>query len=452
MRKILDNNGPGTVDHRSEQPFPSLLEVGRAVRACRSCGDPRLRAVVDLGSTPIANALVDPRDTGAPDPSYPLNVVFCDSCSLVQLGYELPADAIFDEEYPYFSSVSGALCRHAAAHVDALIASRGLGPDSFAVEVASNDGYLLRNFVAAGIRTLGIDPSAGPAAAAEAIGVPTVVGFFGEEAARAIVAEHGRADVIVANNVMAHVPDLNDFVAGFAVLLADDGVLTVENPYVRDLVEHVEFDTIYHEHYCYYSCSSVDALMRRHGLHLNDVEYFPDLHGGTLRWYVGRTSDRTARCAALLDQERARGVDTPAYYERFAERVRQCQQALRALLTRLRDEGRTVAAYGAAAKGATLLNSTGIDADLIAYVVDRNAYKQGKLMPGCRLPIRPVEVLLESPPDDVLLLAWNFAEEIIAQQQEYLARGGTFHLPVPTPRAVARDRAGALPAASLPSP
>jgi hypothetical protein len=251
---------------------------------------------------------------------------------------------------------------------------------------------------------------------------------------------------------MAHVPDLNDFVAGFAVLLAEDGVLTVENPYVRDLVEHVEFDTIYHEHYCYYSCSSVDALMRRHGLHLNDVEYFPDLHGGTLRWYVGRTSNRTARCAALLDQESARGVDTPAYYERFAERVRQCQQALRALLTRLRDEGRTVAAYGAAAKGATLLNSTGIDADLIAYVVDRNAYKQGKLMPGCRLPIRPVEVLLESPPDDVLLLAWNFAEEIIAQQQEYLARGGTFHLPVPTPRAVARDRGDALPAASLPSP
>ena len=175
-----------------------------------------------------------------------------------------------------------------------MISSRRLGPESFAVEVASNDGYLLRNFVAAGIRTLGIDPSAGPAAAAEAIGVPTIVGFFGEQAARDIVAEHGHADVIIANNVMAHVPDLNDFVAGFAVLLADDGVLTVENPYVRDLVEHVEFDTIYHEHYCYYSCSSVDALMRRHGLHLNDVEYFPGLHGGTLRWHIGRTSNRTA--------------------------------------------------------------------------------------------------------------------------------------------------------------
>jgi SAM-dependent methyltransferase len=355
----------------------------------------------------------------------------------VQLGYELPADAIFDAEYPYFSSVSDALCRHAAAHVHRMIASRDLGSDSFAVEVGSNDGYLLRNFVAAGIRTLGIDPSAAPAAAAEAIGVPTIVGFFGEEAAKAIVAEHGRADVIVANNVMAHVPDLNDFVAGFAALLADDGLLAVENPYVRDLVEHVEFDTIYHEHYCYYSCSSVESLMRRHGLHLNDVDYFPDLHGGTLRWHVGRAADRTERCSAMLADERSRGLDTHAYYERFGDSVRECQQALREHLRGLRRSGRTVAAYGAAAKGATLLNSTAIGSDLVEYVVDRNAFKQGKLMPGCRLPIRPVEVLETSPPDDVLLLAWNFADEIVKQQREYVVRGGTFHVPVPRPRALA---------------
>jgi SAM-dependent methyltransferase len=416
---------------------PDQSADGDRVVTCRSCGGGDLRPVLDLGATPIANALVDPDSPAESDPAYPLEIVFCPSCALVQLGYALPADRIFDEDYPYFSSFSDALCRHAAAHVEALIATRRPGPSSFAVEVASNDGYLLRNFVAADIRTLGIDPSPGPAAAAEAIGVPTIVGFFGVAAAQAIVSEHGRADIIVANNVMAHVPDLNDFVGGFAELLADDGLLTVENPYVRDLVEHVEFDTIYHEHYCYFSCSSVDALMARHGLHLNDVEYFPDLHGGTLRWHIGRRPDRSERCAAYLAAEEAAGMRSFDYYARFADAVHECQTQLLALLRELRAEGRTVAAYGAAAKGATLLNSTGIGTDLVAYVVDRNTHKQGKLVPGCRLPIRPVEVLLEDRPDELLLLAWNFADEIMAQQQAYADAGGTFIVPVPTPHVVA---------------
>lgn len=407
------------------------LAIGERVTACRSCGSTDLHEVLDLGTTPVANALVTPGTEG-PDPSYPLAIVFCGSCALVQLGFVLPAGAIFDEEYPYYSSFSDALCRHAAAHVESLIARRGLGPDALAVEVASNDGYLLKNFVAAGIRAVGIDPSPGPAAAAVAIGVPTIVDFFGRAAARAIVAEHGRADVIVANNVMAHVPDLDDFVGGFAELLADDGVLTVENPSVRAMIEHCEFDTIYHEHYCYYSCTSVDALMRRHGLHLNDVEFFPDLHGGTLRWYVERTPNRTARCQAELDREAADGMASVAYYEQFAAQVQACQQSLRDLLDGLHAEGRSVVAYGAAAKGATLLNSTGIDTSRVAYVVDRNVHKQHKLMPGCRLPVHPVERLLEDQPDYVLLLAWNFAKEIVAQQAEYAARGGRFVVPVPT--------------------
>jgi hypothetical protein len=233
------------------------------------------------------------------------------------------------------------------------------------------------------------------------------------------------------------VPDLNDFVGGFAHLLADDGLITVENPYVRDLIDHVEFDTIYHEHYCYFSCAAVDTLMRRHGLHLNDVEYFPRLHGGTLRWHVGKRRDRTARCQQYLDDEVATGMTGADHYTRFADRVRACQDALRALLDDLAARGRTVAAYGAAAKGATLLNSTGISTDRVAYVVDRSVHKQGLLMPGCRLPIRPVEVLLDDRPDDLLLLAWNFAEEIIGQQREYAARGGTFYVPVPMPRVVA---------------
>jgi SAM-dependent methyltransferase len=413
------------------------LSAGVAVEDCRSCGSTGLLEVLSLGSTPVANALVDPTTVAESDPSFPLTVVFCPSCALVQLGYVLPADAIFDDDYPYYSSFSDALCAHAASHVEGLVSTRGLDSSSLVVEVASNDGYLLRNVVAAGVRAVGIDPSPGPAAAAEQVGVPTIVGFFGVEQAKAIRAQHGAADVIVANNVMAHVPDLNDFVGGFAELLADDGLLTIENPYVRDLVEHVEFDTIYHEHYCYFSCTSVEALVERHGLHLNDVEYFPDLHGGTLRWHVGRRPVRTRRCQDLLDEERAKGMHEVAFYGHFAEQVRTCQAELRMLLDDLAARGRTVAAYGAAAKGATLLNSTGIGRDRIAYVVDRNVHKQGRLVPGCRLPIRPVEALLEDQPDDVVLLAWNFADEIIAQQAEYLARGGSFHVPVPHPRRVA---------------
>lgn len=411
----------------------SQFDVG--LQSCRSCGGRRLAPVLDLGATPIANALVSPGDVG-PDPTYPLAIVFCSACSLVQLDRPLPAGAIFDSDYPYFSSFSDALCRHARAHVEGLVERHGLGPGSFAVEVASNDGYLLRNFVAAGVRTLGIDPSPGPAAAATAIGVPTRVEFFGACTASAIVAEHGHADVVIANNVMAHVPDLDDFVSGLATLLADDGVLTIENPSVGDMIEHCEFDTIYHEHYSYFSCSSVDALMRRHGLHLNDVEHFPDLHGGTLRWYVGHHPDRTTRCQARLDRERAEGLTTEAFYSSFAARVAEVQRSLRILLDDLHARGATVAAYGAAAKGATLLNSSGIGTDRVTYVVDRNTHKQGLSMPGCRLPIAPVERLLDDQPDYLLLLAWNFADEIIAQQAEYRARGGRFIVPVPSPRIV----------------
>jgi SAM-dependent methyltransferase len=407
------------------------------VVACRSCGGRELREVLSLGATPIANALVDPSDAPDSDPTFPLDVVFCASCSLVQLGHALPAERIFDEEYPYYSSFSDTLCAHAATHVSRLISERGLGPQSLVVEVASNDGYLLRNVVAASVPALGIDAAPGPAAAAAAIGVPTIVDFFGAERAKAMRDEHGPADVIVANNVMAHVPDLNDFVGGFATLLADDGVLTVENPYVRDLVEQVEFDTIYHEHYCYFSCSAVDALMARHGLHLNDVEYFPDLHGGSLRWHIGRQPRRSERCQTQLDAERNAGMTETAYYARFAERVRECQGQLRRLLDDLAARGRRVAAYGAAAKGATLLNTTGVGRDRVEYVVDRNVHKQGKLMPGCRLPIEPVEMLLDDRPDDVLLLAWNFADEIAAQQSAYLDGGGTFYVPVPSPRRIA---------------
>jgi SAM-dependent methyltransferase len=412
------------------------MSAAERISVCRACGAPEIRPVLSLGDTPIANALVDPSRAAHDDPVFPLEIVVCERCSLVQLGFILPASLIFDEDYPYFSSFSDALGRHAAAHVAQLITDRDLGDHSFVVEVASNDGYLLRNFVSAGVRVVGIDPAPGPAATANSIGVPTIVEFFGRDVAARVLAEHGPADVIIANNVMAHVPDLDDFVGGMAMLLAEEGVITVENPSVVDMIDHVEFDTIYHEHYSYFSCSSVEALMATHGLFLNDVEYFPDLHGGTLRWFVGKRTDRTARCGARLDAERAAGVTTSSYYDGFAERVRACQEALREMLEQLRASGRRVAAYGAAAKGATLLNSTGIGTDLIDYVVDRNVHKQGKLMPGCRLPIRPVEFLIDDRPDDLLLLSWNFATEIVDQQSEFIDGGGHVHVPVPAPHRI----------------
>ena len=387
-----------------------------------------------LGETAIANRLVPPHDADQADPTFPLTVVFCSDCSLVQLGYELPVEAIFDDDYPYFSSFSAALCDHASRHVDGLVATNRVGKESFVAEIASNDGYLLRNFVDLGITPLGIDPSPGPAAAAESVGVPTIVGFFGSEMAARIVSDRGRADVIVANNVMAHVPDLNDFVSGLSILLGDHGVLTIENPYVRDLIRHCEFDTIYHEHYCYFSCTSVETLMHRHGLHLNDVEYFADLHGGTLRWWISRSDHQTDTCRTYLSDERDLGITSFDFYAQLAARVASVQGELRSFIDGCRADGFRVAGYGAAAKGATLLNSTGIGADDIDFVVDRNIHKHGMLMPGCHVPIRPVDALLEDQPDVTVILSWNFADEIVRQQPEYVQRGGRFAVPIPGPR------------------
>jgi SAM-dependent methyltransferase len=408
-----------------------LEQGGTAVAACRSCGSASLEPVLDLGSTPVANCLVSATESGS-DPTYPLGLVFCPDCSLVQIAYELPADTIFRDDYPYYSSTSDAFVAHARRHVEQLVAERDLGARSFAVEVGSNDGYLLRNFLPHGVRVLGVDPSPGPASTAVERGVPSIVDFFGRATADRIVAEHGRADVIIANNVMAHVPDLDDFVGGFARLLCENGVLTVENPWVLDMVERCEFDTVYHEHYSYFSCAAVDRMMQRHGLWLNDVEYFPDIHGGTLRWYIGRHPARTARCEEALRREQAAGIVDGSALRGFADRVAACQTALRTMIAEIRAGGGTVAAYGAAAKGATMLNTTGIGHEQLLFVADRNPHKQSKLMPGCRVPVVPVERIAEVRPDYLLLLAWNFADEIISQQHDYVVSGGRFIVPIPT--------------------
>jgi len=407
------------------------------VPACRSCGSNRLRPFLSLGKTPLADALVETDQVGGDDPTYPLDVAFCPDCTLVQILEEVPAQVLFVDNYLYFSSFSDHLLQHSKEHADGLVASRGLGEKSLVVELASNDGYLLRNFLARGVRVLGVDPAPDQAKAAREVGVETVEEFFGVELAQRIRTEHGPADVIIANNVMAHVPQLNDFVGGIAHLLADDGLVTVENPWVKDLVDHGEFDTIYHEHYYYYSCTAVDALVRRHGMFLNDVEYFPDLHGGTLRWHIGKQEQVSDRARSYLDRERESGLTDFDYYAGFASRVDDIKSSLLGLLERLRADGRTIAAYGAAAKGSTMLNVVGIGPELVDFVVDRNTYKQGKFMPGVHLPVRPVEALLEEQPDYVLILAWNFTDEIIRQQEEYCRRGGRFIRPVPFPEVLA---------------
>lgn len=408
------------------------------IDACRGCAGQRLKPFLDLGRTPLADALVT--EAVVADPSsearYPLAVAFCPDCALVQITEDVDPEKLFVENYLYFSSFSDHLLQHSRAHAEWLMNQRGLGPDSLVVELASNDGYLLKNFVDAGIPVLGFDPAPDQAAAANDAGVPTRMEFFGTEVAEAMRADGQRADVIIANNVMAHIPDPNDFVGGMARLLADDGLITVENPNVWDLVERVAFDTIYHEHFFYHSCLSVKALVERHGLHLNHVEYFADLHGGTNRWHIGHRDEPTPHLLDRLAAERDAGLDDFDFYADFGQKVNQLRADLLGMLTDLREQGKTVAGYGAAAKGATMLNATGIGTDLVGYVVDRNVHKQGRFMPGTHQPIVDPAVLVDDPPDVLLLLAWNFAAEIMAQQADYAAGGGRFLVPVPTPELI----------------
>jgi len=409
-----------------------------AIDACRGCGSTTLKQFLDLGETPLADALVTAELVADPasEERFPLAVACCPDCALVQITEDVDPEKLFVDNYLYFSSFSDHLLRHSRDHALGLIEARGLTSNSLVVELASNDGYLLKNFVDAGVPVIGFDPAPDQAAAAIGIGVPTRAEFFGLDTARHLRAERQPADVIIANNVMAHIPDPNDFVAGMAALLADDGVITVENPSVWDLVDRCAFDTIYHEHFFYHSCLSVKALAERHGLHLNHVEYFPDLHGGTNRWYLGHHDDPTDHVLERIEAERRIGLDQYEFYADFGRRVDQVRADLRELLAKLRADGCTIAAYGAAAKGATMLNATGITTDLVDYVVDRNRHKHGRFMPGTHQPIVGTEVLVDDPPDVLLLLAWNFAAEIMDQQAEFARRGGRFIVPVPTPELI----------------
>jgi C-methyltransferase C-terminal domain/Putative zinc binding domain/Methyltransferase domain len=419
----------------SSNPAPSSLRANRAadVALCRSCGGERLETFLRLGDMPLPDALLAVGELDGPEPRFPLDVAFCPHCSLVQILKEVPPEQLFVDNYLYFSSFSDDLMRHSREHAARLIAERSLGPQSLVVEIASNDGYLLRNFVERGVPVLGIDPAPTQAVAAEEVGVPTLTEFFDADLARRLRDEGRRAAVIVANNVMAHTPTLNSFVEGLSVLLADDGVVTIENTYVKDLIDHSEFDTIYHEHFCYFSCTAVDALVRRHGLFLNAVDHFPALQGGTLRWHVGAREDVQPSARAFLDAEREKGLTEFGYYREFGARVEAIKDELLALLRSLKADGKTIAAYGAAAKGSTLLNYFGIDGEVVDFVADRNVHKHGLFMPGVHIPIHGPERLLGEAPDYVLLLAWNYKAEVMRQQEEYVRRGGRFIVPIPSP-------------------
>ena len=405
------------------------------ITGCRSCGAEDLERVLALGDMPLSDRLVDPAEDATSEPRVPLTMVFCPNCTLVQIEETVRPEVLFGEDYPYFSSYSDTLLDHSKRNVDALIERYRLSSDHLVVELASNDGYLLQFFVEAGIEVLGIDPAPGPAAVALENGVPTLVEFFGPEVAERLASEGVEADVLIGNNVLAHVPDQNAFVAAMATLLAPTGSIVMEVPYVRDLIEHTEFDTIYHEHHCYFSVRSLEALFARHGLYLNRVEHHP-IHGGSLRFFASADPARQPSVDEYLAAEAIAGMDTIGYYQDFADRVDGVRIALNDLIDDLRRGGARVAAYGAAAKGAILLNYAGLDGEQIDYVVDRNPHKQGKLMPGVRLPIHDPSKIDEDPPDYLLILPWNFKDEIMEQQQDFAARGGRFIIPIPEPTLV----------------
>jgi SAM-dependent methyltransferase len=404
-------------------------------KSCRSCDSPVLTRVLYLGEMPLADALLSRAQLDQPEARFPLTVAFCADCSLMQILETVSPEALYCRDYPYYSSFSDALVAHSRENALRLIDDRTLGPESLVVEVASNDGYMLKNFVERGVPVLGIDPAEGPAGVAREAGIPTLCTFFGRDLARHLRDEGKAADVIIANNVLAHVPDQNGLVEGFATLVKDDGVIVIEVPYVMDLVEHCEFDTIYHEHHCYFTVTALSALFRRHGLSLNHLERYP-IHGGSLRLYLGRRNDVGDSVRERLRDESESGLTDASYYRDFGSRVSRIKDELVGMMRQLKMEGKRIAAYGAAAKGSTLLNYTGIGADLIDFVVDRNVHKQGLFMPGVHIPIRAPQALLEEKPDYTLLLTWNFKDEILRQQDEYRRAGGRFILPIPSPEVV----------------
>jgi hypothetical protein len=401
---------------------------------CRFCHAPLAHTFVDLGMSPLCESYLSAAQLNHMEPFYPLHVYVCEQCFLVQLEEYVSAEAIFTE-YAYFSSYADSWLDHCRRYTAQMIERFGLNPQSQVVEVASNDGYLLQYFVQKQIPALGIEPAINVATVAIGKGVPTLIDFFGVDCARKLVATGKQADLLLGNNVLAQVPDLNDFVAGLKLLLKPQGVITIEFPHLMNLVANNQFDTIYHEHFSYFSLITAEAIFAAHGLTLFDVEELPT-HGGSLRIYARHQEDATKPVSnalmALRAREQAAGVTTMRYYSAFAEQVKETKRTLLAFLIEAQRAGKSVVGYGAPGKGNTLLNYCGIRTDFLAYTVDRNPYKQGKFLPGTHIPIYHPDRIRQTRPDYVLILPWNFKDEIMQQNRDIGEWGGQFVVPIPT--------------------
>lgn len=400
---------------------------------CMSCRAPLTRTLVDLGMQPLANSYVAADCADAADKVYPLHARVCDACLLVQVDRVVSSEDIFTEDYAYFSSFSDSWLAHCRDYVEMMVGRFGLNRTSKAVEIASNDGCMLQYMIKAGVPSLGIEPAAGVAEAARAKGVPTEIAFFGKETARQLVAAGHAADLVASKNVLAHVPDINDFVAGVEYMLKRTGVYTVEFPHLLNLIQHVQFDTIYHEHFTYLSLLAIERIFERQGLRIFDIEEIAT-HGGSLRIFACRKDAPhalSANVATVRAKEIAAGLDRPSGYANFAARVEKVRTDLLTFLAEAKRKGNRVAGYGAAAKGNTLFNYCGITGDSITFVCDRNPAKQGKLLPGSRILVMPPEVIAETKPDYVVIVPWNLRTEIMEQLSFIRSWGGRFVTVIP---------------------
>jgi SAM-dependent methyltransferase len=403
---------------------------------CRFCGTLLQHVFLDLGMSPMANSYLKSHQLNQMEPFYPLRAFVCERCLLVQLEEFESPDHIFSD-YAYFSSFSDLFLQHAKDYVDMAVERFSLGPQSYVVEIASNDGYLLQNFVKRGIQVLGIEPAKNVAEVASNKGIPSCVKFFGTQTARELVTEQRRPDLIIGNNVLAHVPDLNDFVGGLKILLAPEGIITMEFPHLMHLMGLNQFDTIYHEHFSYFSLTTVIQIFSKHGLTIFDVDEI-STHGGSLRIYARHegldSKPVTERLMAVQRKEEALGFTALSHYLSFSEKARETKRALLDFLIRARRDGKSVVAYGAAAKASTLLNYCGVREDFVDYLVDRSTYKQGHWLPGVHIPIHDPERVKETKPDYVLILAWNLKAEIMKQMSYIGTWGGQFVVPIPEVR------------------
>ena len=405
--------------------------------ACRLCGAGLEHTFCDLGMSPLSNAFLSASQLGETEPFYPLHAYVCGSCFLVQLRQFESPQQIFSDEYAYFSSYSDTWLEHARAYTEQMVSRFKLGPASLVVEIASNDGYLLQYFKRGNVPVLGIEPAANCARAAQKAGIPTLVKFFGAELAAELKAQGKSADLLLGNNVLAHVPALNDFVRGLKVLLKPQGVITMEFPHLLNLMRENQFDTIYHEHFSYFSFFTVEQVFARQGLKLFDVEKLPT-HGGSLRIYGAHAEDRTkatsARVAQLLDEEARFGIADLRSYGNFAEQAKRTRRKLLEFLVDAKAAGKTIVGYGAPAKGNTLLNYCGVHSGLVGYTVDRSPHKQGKFLPGTHIPIFDPERIRQTRPDYILILPWNIKEEVMAQMAHVRDWGAKFVIPIPEAR------------------